>query len=280
MRFVRFGPLGEERPGVLADDHTILDISPLTPDLGRESLDTLPSLVASIQSTDSLAAVEVGSVRLAPPIARPHKILGIGLNYVDHAAEAGIEPPSEPVVFSKATSSYSGPYDDLLLPPGADKVDWEVELGVVIGQVARHLPDEAAASRVIAGYTIVHDVSERHWQLDRSGQWMAGKSYDSFCPTGPWLVTPDEIDVDDLTLECRVNDELRQSGHTGKMIFGVDHLVWYLSQILTLEPGDLIATGTPPGVGLATGTYLDDGDMVELEISGLGMQRQVCRRAL
>lgn len=278
MRFVRFGPPGEERPGALADDNAIFDLTSLVPDLGPDTLDSLPDLAAAVESTESLDTVDVATVRLGPPIARPPKILGVGLNYADHAAESGAEPPPEPVVFSKATSSFSGPYDDLLLPPGADRVDWEVELGVVIGHLARHLPDEAAALEVIAGYTIVHDVSERRWQLERSSQWMAGKSYDSFCPTGPWLVTPDELDVDDLTLTCRVNGETRQSGHTAELIFGVGHLVWYLSQILTLEPGDLIATGTPPGVGLATGTYLGDGDVVELEVSGLGVQRQVCRR--
>lgn len=280
MRFVRFGPPGEERPGLLVDDRTILDISSLVSDLGPGTLASLPELVSAVESASGLERVAVDSVRLGPPVSRPHKILGIGLNYADHAAEAGMDLPSEPVVFSKATSSYAGPFDDIVLPPGADKVDWEVELGVVIGEVARHLPDAAAARSVIAGYTIVHDVSERFWQLERSGQWMIGKSYDTFCPTGPWLVTPDEVDdVDDLALACRVNGETRQSGSTSTMIFGVEHIVWYLSQILTLEPGDLIATGTPPGVGLASGTYLDDGDVVELEVAGLGTQRQTCRRA-
>ena len=164
------------------------------------------------------------------------------------------------------------------MPPGAEKLDWEVELGVVIGTTARYLEDEAAAQAAIAGYTVAHDVSERFNQIERGGQWTKGKSADTFSPVGPWLVTPDEVgDVDDLTLTCRVNGEVRQSGSTSMMIFSAYHLVWYLSHYMTLEPGDLIMTGTPPGVGLSTGTYLRPGDVVELEVEGLGTQRQVVR---
>jgi 2,4-diketo-3-deoxy-L-fuconate hydrolase len=279
MRFVRFGQPGAERPGVLVDEDEILDISPLVADLGPPTLDRLSELAAAITTAPGLSSVSLDEVRLGSPVARPHKILGIGLNYADHATEAGMELPDEPVVFSKATSSLSGPFDDIRLPASAEKVDWEVELGVVVGRLARHLPDESAAEDAIAGYTIAHDVSERSYQLERGGQWIKGKSADTFCPTGPWLVTPDEIgDVTNLELHCRVNGVPMQSGSTATMIFTPRHIVWYLSQFLTLEPGDLILTGTPPGVGMASGTYLEDGDIVELEVTGLGIQRQACRR--
>jgi 2-keto-4-pentenoate hydratase/2-oxohepta-3-ene-1,7-dioic acid hydratase in catechol pathway len=278
MKFVRFGPPGGERPGVVTDDATIYDISSLVPDIGAETLESLDDLMQRVAATDGLPTVDASSVRLGPPLARPHKILGVGLNYADHAAESGMELPTSPIVFSKATSALSGPTDDLILPPDADKLDWEVELGVVIGRTARRLPDSNAAADVIAGYTIVNDVSERAWQLEESSQWMLGKSHDSFCPTGPWLVTPDEVGaVDELALTCAVNGDIRQSGSTASMIFDVYQVVWFLSQRLTLEPGDLIATGTPPGVGLATGTYLVDGDVVELEVTRLGRQRTVVR---
>ena len=279
MRLVRFGPPGEERPGVLGDDETIADITPLVDDLGPDTLDGLDELAAAVGTASGLRSVGLEGVRLGPPIARPHKILGIGLNYADHAEEAGMEVPAEPVVFSKASSSLSGPHDDILLPPGAEKVDWEVELGVVIGMLSRYLPDEAAAGEAIAGYTIANDVSERSYQLERGGQWIKGKSADSFSPIGPWLVTTEDVkDVSDLELICRVNGVARQSGSTATMIFSPRHIVWYLSQMMTLEPGDLILTGTPPGVGMGTGTYLAEGGVVELEITGLGSQRQVCRR--
>lgn len=278
MRFVRFGPAGGERPGVLVDEATIVDISPLVPDIGPGSIDRLDDIARQVEGTETLATVPVSSVRLGSPIARPHKIVGIGFNYVDHASEAEVEIPSEPIVFLKATSSLSGPYDDVLMPPGAEKLDWEVELGLVIGDTARYLENEEEARSVVAGYTVAHDVSERRNQIERGGQWTKGKSSDTFSPVGPWLVTPDEVgDVGDLALTCRVNGETRQSGSTSMMIFAPYYLVWYLSQFMTLEPGDLVMTGTPPGVGLSTGDYLVDGDVVELEVEGLGRQRQVVR---
>lgn len=278
VKYVRFGPPGAERPGVLVDHETILDISPLVDDIGPGSVGSLPELSEAVSRASGLSSVSLGRVRLGPPISRPSKILGIGLNYADHAAESGTPVPKEPVVFAKATSSLSGPYDDIFLPPGAHKVDWEVELGVVLGTSARYLPDEAAVPALIAGFLIAHDVSEREHQLERGGQWIKGKSADTFCPVGPWLVTPDELGaVSDLDLTCRVNGQVKQSSTTANMVFGPNHLVWYLSQFMTLEPGDLILTGTPAGVGLATGVYLRDGDVVELEVVGLGHQRQVCR---
>lgn len=279
MKFVRFGPRGEERPGVVFDNDTIVDISSLIDDIGPATIGTLGEVAKQVDPT-TLGSRELSSVRLGSPVARPHKILGIGLNYVDHASEAAMEVPEEPIVFQKATSSLSGPFDDILLPPGAEKVDWEVELGVVIGTEARYLssPDDARA--VVAGYTIAHDVSERAFQLERSGQWTKGKSADTFSPLGPWLVTPDEVPESlDLHIECRVNGVTKQRSRTSAMLFSVDHIIWHLSQFMTLEPGDVIMTGTPPGVGLSTGEYLKDGDVVELEIEGLGLQRQTCRRS-
>lgn len=277
MKFVRYGPKGQERPGVLRDDATLADIGSLVTDIGPESMARLDDVVRLVADAE-LPVVETESVRLGPPIARPHKIIGIGLNYVDHASEASMEVPTEPIIFMKATSSLSGPYDDVLMPPGAEKLDWEVELGLVIGATARYLADEAAARDVVAGYVTAHDVSERHHQIERGGQWTKGKSADTFSPVGPWLVTPDEAgDVGHLALTCRVNGETRQAGSTSSMIFSPDYIVWYLSQYMTLEPGDLIMTGTPPGVGLSTGTYLKDGDVVELEVERLGGQRQTIR---
>jgi 2-keto-4-pentenoate hydratase/2-oxohepta-3-ene-1,7-dioic acid hydratase in catechol pathway len=180
----------------------------------------------------------------------------------------------------KATSSLSGPYDDIVFPPGFDKVDWEVELALVVGTAATSLASEEEATRHIAGYALAHDVSERAFQLERGGQWMKGKSADTFSPLGPWLVTPDDVpDVLDLELKCWVNGDLRQSGSTSTMIFSPAHIVWYLSQFMTIEPGDVVLTGTPKGVGLATGNYLEPGDRLQLEIPGLGVQRQTCRRA-
>lgn len=249
-------------------------------DLGPSQIAGLEELSKAVTEASDLPSLPLAEVRLGPPITRPGKILGIGLNYVDHAAESEMEIPKQPIVFLKAPSSFSGPFDDLLIPPGATKVDWEVELGVVIGSEARYLQNESEASAVIAGFLTAHDVSERAHQLEMSGQWTKGKSADSFAPTGPWLVTPDEVgDYSDLELRCWVNGELRQSGSTSDMIFGVDYIIYHLSQFMTLEPGDLIMTGTPPGVGLSTGTYLEPGDVVELEVSGLGRQRQVCRAA-
>lgn len=281
MRLVRVGPRGKERPAVLTSDHTAVDVSGHVPEFdggffARGGL----SAMAGLLEDDDLPFFDLEGLRLGSPVARPFKIVGIGLNYEDHARESGMDIPAEPVVFMKATNSLSGPYDDILLPPGSDKVDWEVELGVVIGAEARHLADEFEAAEAIAGFCIAHDVSERSWQLERGGQWVKGKSAETFCPLGPWLVTPDEIpDLMNLDLTLSVNGRVRQSGNTSKLIFTPRHIVWYLSQMMALEPGDVILTGTPPGVGLATGSFLEPGDVVELVIEGLGSQRAVCRRA-
>lgn len=278
MRLVRFGPVGQERPGLLVNDSSAVDITSVIGDIGPETIGQIGSLAEMIGDPATLPLVALENVRLGSPVSRPHKVIGVGQNYADHAAEAGVVPPSEPVIFMKASSSMSGPDDDILIHSGFAKVDWEVELGLVIGKTARFLADETEAAAAIAGYFIGNDVSDRGYQLEREGQWVKGKSADSFMPLGPWLVTPDEIpDVLDLPLRCSVNGELRQNGTTAEMIFKPNHIVWYVSQCMTLEPGDVVLTGTPKGVGLSTGEYLQPGDLVELEIPGLGRQRQHCR---
>jgi 2-keto-4-pentenoate hydratase/2-oxohepta-3-ene-1,7-dioic acid hydratase in catechol pathway len=230
---------------------------------------------------ERLAAGAVRSldgVRVGAPIARPHQILCIGLNYADHAKETGQEPPPEPIVFTKAPNTLVGPADELVIPRGSTKTDWEVELGVVVGRRCRYLADEAEAREAIAGYVLVNDVSERAFQLERGGQWVKGKSAESFNPAGPYLLTSDEVpDSRALDLWLDVNGVRRQTGSTATMLFGPDFLVHYLSQFMVLEPGDLINTGTPPGVGMGLNppTYLRVGDVVELGITGLGRQRQL-----
>ncbi len=283
VRLMRVGAPGEERPAVLLDG-VIRDVADHVTDfdaefLANEGLDRLVKVLDSEGST--LVAVD-DTRRVGPPIARPHHLLCIGLNYADHAQESGMDLPAEPIVFTKAPNTLVGPHDDVLLPPGAEKVDWEIELGVVIGKRARYLPDKAAARSHIAGYVLCNDVSERHYQLERGGQWVKGKSAETFNPAGPWFVTADELpDVTGLGLTLSVNGTVRQQGTTSDLVFGVDYLVWYLSQFMVLEPGDLINTGTPAGVGMGQEppVYLQEGDVMELAANGLGAQRQAVRRA-
>ena len=284
MKLLRVGEAGAERPAAMLDDGTIIDVSSAVGEidgawLESGGVDRLAKALAN--GTDRFPRVEPGT-RIGPPVARPGHIIAIGLNFADHAKEAGMDIPTEPVVFSKAPSSYSGPDDDVLIPRGSTKTDWEVELGVVIGRTAEYLPDEAAAMDHVAGYCISNDVSERDFQLQRGPTWIKGKSARTFCPTGPWLVTPDEIaDPQSLAMSLTVNGEVRQTGSTATMIFGVAHLVHYLSQFMVLEAGDLISTGTPPGVGMGMKppVFLKPGDVMELEIEGLGRQRQTLRQA-
>lgn len=227
---------------------------------------------------EKLPLVE-GTPRLGPPVAGIGKLIGIGLNYSDHAAEIGIEPPAEPVVFMKATSSIVGPDDDVVLPRGSTHADWEVELGVVIGREAKYVT-EAEALDHVAGYTIVNDVSERHFQIECSGQWTKGKSCDTFGPVGPWLVTPEAVgNIQSLDMSADVSGERMQTGNTSTMIFTVAQIIAHLSEVMRLEPGDIIATGTPPGVGMGRDPkrYLKPGDVMELQIQGLGRQRQTVR---
>lgn len=274
MKLVRFGPKGRERPGVVDAAGVIRDISTLTRDIDGQAL--AGDLVATLAATDvaALPAVDTG-VRLAEPVGRVGKFICVGLNYSDHARESGMALPDEPILFMKATSAVCGPDDNTVMPRGATKVDWEVELGVVIGRRASYVSREAAIGHV-AGYCVVNDLSERAFQLERGGQWVKGKSCDSFGPFGPWLVTPDEVaDPGNLGLWLDVNGQRMQDGSTRYMIFDVPYLVHYISQFMTLEPGDLISTGTPPGVGLGMNPprWLTEDDVVELGIDKLGTQR-------
>lgn len=275
MRFVRVGEPGRERPGVIDGAGRFLILPEETGDIDGAFWTSGGVGRAQGQlDTDSLQEVEVS--RLGPPIARPGKILCIGLNYRDHAIETNSPIPTEPVVFMKAPNCVVGPNDTVLIPRGSSKTDWEVELGIVIGAQARYLasPDDAWAS--IAGYVMANDVSERAFQIERGGQWDKGKSCETFCPLGPWVATKDEVpDPQNLSLRLSVNGDVRQNGTTAEMIFGVDYIVWYLSQFLVLEPGDLVITGTPPGVSLGHDDvpFLKAGDVLELSITGLGTQR-------
>jgi 2,4-didehydro-3-deoxy-L-rhamnonate hydrolase len=276
MKFIRYGARGHERPAAILEDGTCLDISPVIDDLGLGNLSELGRVTERVGDAEGLTTVDLTGERLGSPIGRPHKIVAVGLNYADHAAEAGMDIPPEPILFMKATSSMSGPNDDVVRPRGSVKLDWEVELGLVIGSTARNLDDEVQAEEAIAGYVLVNDVSERAFQLERQGQWVKGKSADTFTPVGPWLVSTDEVtDPMDLTMRLSVNGDVKQLGSTSTMIFSPFFCVRYISQFMTLEPGDLILTGTPPGVGLSTGEYLQPGDVMELEIEGLGVQRQL-----
>ena len=283
MRFLRVGPPGAERPALLdAHDGTkAYDLSGLTGDIDgaflTRLLDRGPGELDALREQGALPVLDLAGQRLGAPVARPPKVVCIGLNYRDHAAESGAEIPAEPVIFMKATNTVVGPDDEVLVPRGSGKTDYEVELAIVIGRTARYLATPADADAVIAGYAVSNDVSEREFQLERGGTWDKGKSCETFNPLGPWLVTADEVgDPQALALTLTVNGEPRQSGSTADMIFGIRHVVWYVSQFLVLEPGDVINTGTPAGVamGRKDQAYLRPGDVMELEIEGLGRQRQ------
>ncbi len=283
MQLIRFGQLGQEKTGVLLADGRRKDVSSVFPAYDRNFFNSggLDQLAALVKNAESLPDVPQDA-RWGAPVARPGKVICIGLNYADHALESGMAIPTEPVIFSKAANTVVGPYDDLLIPRGSEKTDWEVELGFIIGKDARYLDSVEAAEEHIAGYCISHDVSERHFQLERGGQWTKGKSCDTFNPLGPVLVTKDEIgDVSNLEMWLTVNGEPRQNGSTKTMIFKPAFVLHYLSQFMTMEAGDLISTGTPPGVGMGMKPprYLKAGDVVELGVQGLGTQRQVCRNA-
>jgi len=278
MRLIRFGPPGSERPGLLLDDGARVDASAFGEDWDEGFLgsDGLVRLAAWTRGHVSAAPRVPATERLGPPVCRPSKIVCIGLNYADHARESGATVPEEPVIFFKATTALSGPDDDVVLPRGSTKADWEVELAVVVGRRARYVTLEEAPAHV-AGYVLHNDYSEREHQLERKGQWVKGKSADTFAPLGPFLATPDEVgDVQSLDMWLKVNDQTRQKSSTSNMVFGVAHLVHYLSQIMTLLPGDVISTGTPAGVGLGFDppVYLKAGDVVECGIETLGQQRQ------
>ena len=279
MHLMRLGPPGAERPAVRVDDESYVDVSDVVHDVDgallAAGLDGLRDVVAERVTAGRVEPLR--GLRVGAPIARPHQILCIGLNYRDHAAETGQAVPDEPILFTKSPNTLVGPHDDLRQPRGSTKLDWEVELGVVIGRRASYLEDRDAARDVIAGYVVCNDVSERAFQLERGGQWSKGKSAETFNPAGPWLVTTDEIeDVLALDMWLDVNGVRRQDGSTKTMIFDPYFVVHYLSQFMVLEPGDLINTGTPPGVGMGFSppVWLQPGDVMELGITGLGSQRQ------
>jgi 2-keto-4-pentenoate hydratase/2-oxohepta-3-ene-1,7-dioic acid hydratase in catechol pathway len=278
MKLIRFGPAGQERPGVVLPDGSQRDVSALVADYheafwSSEQLTALRTAVAT--QGDTLPLVPAGT-RLGPPVARPSKLICIGLNYADHARESGMEPPKEPVVFFKATTAICGPQDSVHIPPGSLKTDWEVELAVVIGKTAKHVSVQAAMDYV-GGYMLHNDVSERAYQLEQGGQWVKGKSYDTFAPLGPWLVTAEEVaDPGSLSIWLDLNGKRQQESNTDQLIFSVPQLISYLSQYMTLLPGDVISTGTPAGVGLGLKppTYLKAGDVMRLGIEGLGESEQ------
>ncbi|HBF30207.1 fumarylacetoacetate hydrolase family protein [Rhizobium sp.] len=274
MKLMRVGPIGQEKPTILDKDGKIRDLSAHVPDIGGAAIS--PEGLAKIAALDLSTLPEITESRIGACVAGTGKFICIGLNFFDHAAETGATVPPEPVIFMKATSAICGPNDDVLIPRGSEKTDWEVELGVVIGKAAKYV-SEADALDYVAGYCVSHDVSERAFQSERSGQWTKGKSCDTFGPIGPWLVTKDEIaDPQNLKMWLTVNGETMQNGSSTTMVYGVAHVVSYLSQFMSLHPGDVISTGTPPGVGLGMKPqrFLKAGDVVELGIEGLGTQKQ------
>ena len=273
MKLLRYGEAGFEKPGMLDAAGRIRDLSGVIDDLAGQALTELG--VLAMIDPDTLPLV-TGNPRIGPCVGHTGKFLGIGLNYADHAAEAGMQVPPEPVLFLKASSSICGPNDDVLLPRGSEKTDWEVELGVVIGRPGKYIAESDALAHV-AGYCVVNDISERAYQIERAGTWDKGKGCDTFGPIGPWLVTRDEVeDPQNLGMWLDVNGARMQSGSTATMVYGVAHLIAYLSQFFTLDPGDIITTGTPPGVGMGMKPprYLKPGDRMELGIDGLGVQSQ------
>ncbi len=275
MKLLRYGEIGQERPALLDANGQIRDLSGAVDDIAEDTL--TPEGLARLEEIDpeTLPLVE-GEPRIGACVGHVGKLICVGLNYADHAAEAGMDLPPEPILFMKATSSICGPNDDIRIPRGSEKTDWEVELGIVIGKEARYLEPEDAMDHV-AGYCVVNDISERAFQIERAGQWVKGKSADTFGPIGPWMVTCDEVaDPQDLGLWLSVDGQKYQDGTTRTMVFGVAHLVHYISQFMSLQPGDIIATGTPPGVGMGQTpqTFLRAGQVMELGIEGLGQQRQ------
>ena len=279
MKLVRYGAPGAEKPGVLDADGNLRDLSDIVPDINAASLS--PSGLAKIAGANPATLPLVRSnPRIGPCIARPLNFVCIGLNYADHAAETGATPPTEPIIFLKSLGAFQGPYDDVVIPKGSTKPDWEVELGIVIGSKAKYV-SEADAMNHVAGYCVVNDVSERNFQSERGGTWDKGTGCDTFGPTGPWMVTKDEVpDPQALGMWLDVNGERMQTGSTKTMIFNVVQIVSYVSHFITLHPGDIIATGTPPGVGMGkkpTPIWLKAGDVMTLGIDGLGEQKQNVR---
>ena len=281
MKLIRFGEINNEKPGVLLPDGIKKDVSKFVKDydehfFGNQGIEKLNNWLE--KNHDSCPVIQ-NDVRLGPPLLRPSKIVCVGLNYSKHAKESGMDVPEEPVLFFKASSAIIGPYDSIIIPKGSEKSDWEVELAIVIGNKASYVSEKAALSHV-AGYVLHNDVSERSFQLERSGQWVKGKSCDTFAPIGPFIATPDEIgDPNNLNLWLKLNGEQMQNSNTSDFIFNIQQVVSYISQFMTLLPGDVISTGTPFGVGLGLNPprYLKDGDVIELGIDGLGVSKQTCK---
>lgn len=271
MKMARVGEIGHERPVVVVDDQAIF-VDSLIEDWNRQSIDS--GAVAKIFNSDlsELPRIPFGSTRIGAPLARPTKLICVGLNYLGHIAESNAQTPTEPIIFMKAPDSFVGPNDDVLLPPGSLATDYEVELAVVIGKRALYLRQPADAPEYILGYSISQDISERHWQLERSGQWVKGKSFPTFNPIGPVVVTSEELDPSDLKLWCEVDGEMRQNSRTSDLLFGINHLVWYISQFMELFPGDVINTGTPSGVGMGykPTKYLKAGQIIRTGIENIG----------
>ena len=272
MKIARLGKFGSEKPAIVISDTEAVFVDDVVADFNRETLSS--GAIEKLKKLDlsSRPKVKISDYRLGSPVARPTKAICVGLNYAKHAKESGAEPPEEPVIFMKAPDTVIGGFDDIVIPPNSVKTDYEVEICVVIGKDALYLESSAKAKDHILGYTISQDVSERHWQIERSGQWVKGKSFPTFNPVGPWIVTDDEFDPSDVRLWSTVDGEKRQDSKTSDMIFGIDHCVWYISQFMELKAGDIINTGTPEGVGMGhkPEKYLKPGQVVETGIDGLG----------
>ena len=272
MKIARFGQIGSERPAVMVNQTQAVYVDHLIKDWNRDEL--VAGALEKVKGADisSLAPFDIAGLRIGSPVARPTKLICIGLNYARHAAESGMTPPPEPVVFMKAPDCLIGPNDEIAVPPNSTATDYEVELSIVIGKRALYLKSESEARSHILGYSISQDVSERHWQIERAGQWVKGKSFPTFNPMGPVIVTGDEFNPDDVRLYCSVDGEKRQDSRTSDLIFGIDHIVWYLSQFMELFPGDIINTGTPEGVGMGfkPTKYLQRGQKVVTGIEGIG----------
>ena len=272
MKLARLGKFGSEKPAIVISDTEAVFVDDVVADFNRETLSN--GAIEKLKKLDlsSRPKVKITDYRLGSPVARPTKAICVGLNYAKHAKESGAEPPKEPVIFMKAPDTVMGGFDDIVIPPNSVKTDYEVEICVVIGKDALYLESPAKAKDHILGYTISQDVSERHWQIERSGQWVKGKSFPTFNPVGPWIVTADEFDPSDVRLWSTVDGEKRQDSKTSDMIFGIDHCVWYISQFMELKAGDIINTGTPEGVGMGhkPEKYLKPGQVVETGIDGIG----------
>ncbi len=279
MRIARLGAFEAERPAVIVSDQEAVFVDDLIADWNRVELENGALEKVRAADLDSRARVLISDYRLGSPVARPTKAICVGLNYLQHAIETGATPPPEPIVFMKAPDTVIGGNDDIIIPPGSLKTDYEVEICVVIGKSALYLESPAQAKEYILGYTISQDISERHWQIERHGQWMKGKSFPSFNPVGPWIVTADSFEPDDVRLWCKVDGEMRQDSRTNDLIFGINHCVWYISQFMELKAGDIINTGTPQGVGMGSNPtrYLLGGEVVETGIEGIGELRSQVR---